>query len=200
MRNKLSLNVRLTAILGTLMLTFVGVISISLWTFKAQEKTASAINVAGRQRMLTQKYTKEILLTELKGKMINNDPSTNDPVGKQYISDKTAELFETTQKALTHGGSTFADLDMTIPINIEAPSNNDIKSQLKIASNNWNQLISAVSKLKSVKIDTPEYHKHLDQVRKASIGTLREMHTAVTKYEASANRQADIAANIQYLA
>ncbi|MCP4005089.1 MAG: HAMP domain-containing protein, partial [bacterium] len=49
--------------------TLIGVVTYTVLTLNQQKADASVINVAGRQRMLTQKYTKE-LLDELSGRQV----------------------------------------------------------------------------------------------------------------------------------
>ncbi len=46
-------------VMGLLLLTLGGVIGITLWVTQSQKADSLVINIAGRQRMLSQKYTKE---------------------------------------------------------------------------------------------------------------------------------------------
>jgi Methyl-accepting chemotaxis protein (MCP) signalling domain/Protein of unknown function (DUF3365)/Type IV pili methyl-accepting chemotaxis transducer N-term len=57
----MSLSVRLGAIMGVFAVLIVGIVGVTSWVTGAQKADASIINLAGRQRMLTQKYTKEFL-------------------------------------------------------------------------------------------------------------------------------------------
>ena len=61
MKKNLSLNVRLPAIISVLLLTLFAAIGFSVWASRAARNDTKIINIAGRQRMLSQKYTKEVL-------------------------------------------------------------------------------------------------------------------------------------------
>jgi len=86
------------------------------------------VNVAGRQRMLTQKMTKEKLLL-LKGK-------------KEYASklEGTIKLFDTSLIALIKGDKSQ---------NISKPTNEKITNQLAVVSKLWNQLKPLYEKKKN---------------------------------------------------
>lgn len=57
----MSLGVRLGAIMGIFALLIVGIVGVTYWVTSAQKTDALVINLAGRQRMLTQKFNKEFL-------------------------------------------------------------------------------------------------------------------------------------------
>jgi len=77
------------------------------------------VNIAGRQRMLTQKMTKEKLLC-MKGKRENSKELT-----------KTMKLFDDSLNALMNGSS---------KLKISKPSNKKIKNQLAVVKKLWNEL------------------------------------------------------------
>ena len=57
----MSLGVRLGAIMGVFALLIVGIVGITYWVTSAQKTDSVIANLAGRQRMLTQKFNKEFL-------------------------------------------------------------------------------------------------------------------------------------------
>ncbi len=57
----ISINFRLISIMCIVMSTLFGVVASTLWVLRYQKADAVIINLAGRQRMLTQKYHKEVL-------------------------------------------------------------------------------------------------------------------------------------------
>jgi methyl-accepting chemotaxis protein len=77
-------------------------------TLDQQRLDSRVVNIAGRQRMLIQKFTKEVFLQRI---LIND---------KQKPYEKTGELFSLSLEALRNGGDTFADLGMTQPISLPA--------------------------------------------------------------------------------
>jgi len=109
------------------------------------------VNVAGRQRMLTQKMTKEKLLM-LKGK-------------KEYASKmkKTIELFDTSLTTLIKGDKTK---------HIPKPTNEKIVKQLKVVSKLWEELKPLYEKQK----DSP---KELALIISKNPTLLKEMNAMV---------------------
>ena len=79
-------------------------------TLEQQRLDGQVINIAGRQRMLIQKFTKEVFLQQI---LVSNN---------QKPFEKTAQLFSLSLRALSRGGDTFADLGMTKSISL-APTN-----------------------------------------------------------------------------
>ncbi|MCP4594772.1 MAG: hypothetical protein GY842_28910 [bacterium] len=57
----LSLSFRLGAMLSIFTLLIVGIVGVTYWVTYVQKTDTAVINLAGRQRMLTQKFTKEFL-------------------------------------------------------------------------------------------------------------------------------------------
>lgn len=57
----MSLNTRLTMPVGVLLLAIIGIIASTLWVTNAQKADGLAMNLTGRQRMLIQRFAKEIL-------------------------------------------------------------------------------------------------------------------------------------------
>lgn len=61
MKASLSLNTKLTSIIAILVAAMAIAIGLSVWASRAAKDDARVVNIAGRQRMLTQKYIKEVL-------------------------------------------------------------------------------------------------------------------------------------------
>jgi len=57
----MTLNARILAVVGALALLILGIVGVTWWVTAAQKADGLVINLAGRQRMLTQKFTKEFL-------------------------------------------------------------------------------------------------------------------------------------------
>jgi len=58
---------KLAALSAFFAITLIGIVAYTVTTLKNQESDSVVVNMAGRQRMLTQKYTKEIF-DELNGR------------------------------------------------------------------------------------------------------------------------------------
>ncbi len=88
-----------------------------------QRLDGQIINIAGRQRMLAQKFAKEIFLQW-------QSESSN-------LANKTAELFTVSLAALKNGGQTFSDLQMTKPIEIPATQIPEVSISLQEVEKQW---------------------------------------------------------------
>lgn len=124
---------------------------------------ALVINLAGKQRMLTQKMSKEALLMYLKIDMVNNGKMLRD----------TASLFDRTLKGLKDG-----DSDLGLPITRDA----GIISQLEVVGSLWSAAKPLVEK-------TYDIDNYVSQEEAASVvellsTILKEMDKAVKMYEA----------------
>ena len=91
---------------------------------KRQDHDGIVINLAGRQRMLSQKMTKEALLFA-KGEISKSD----------LIN--TVEVFDKTLNALVHGGKAPLDLNQSKSTVLPLPKNLEIKAQLEKVKSLW---------------------------------------------------------------
>jgi hypothetical protein len=119
------------------------------------------INLAGRQRMLSQKLTKELLLTALEV-----DASFN-----LQNAVKTAEIFDKTLHGLRDGNK-----DLGLP----ATEDKDILSQLDKVTGLWNEYRTLVNEIAPSGKVTPEQAKRLAAI---NLPLLDEMNRCVTLYE-----------------
>jgi nitrate/nitrite-specific signal transduction histidine kinase len=128
-----------------------------------QAEFSVAINVAGKQRMLSQKLTKEYLLVALGHEAERNSASAS----------ATLALFDGNLKLLLTGDS---------ERNLRAPPSREISEQLTLVGTHWNQLRPLIEKgLK----DPASIPSSLDQVRTTNLLVLDEMNKAVSLYEAA---------------
>jgi len=152
-----------------LTLLFLSVISAmviyTMLTLDAQKDDATVINIAGRQRMLTQKFTKEFFLSL---------QHSNQQKTQQQLTN-TNLLFEQSLTALTHGGFTYLDLKMEQKIKLPATTNEKIKSKLGEVSFLWQKLQTTIEK-----IDVHHFKQaQLNSVNQLSIEVLIKMNQAV---------------------
>jgi len=94
-------------------------------TLDQQRLDSQIVNIAGRQRMLVQKFTKEVFLQKILG---NNNH-------KPF--EKTGDLFSLSLAALNDGGNTFADLSMSKPITLPASKNQTILDGISKVDGMW---------------------------------------------------------------
>ncbi|MGL1957911.1 MAG: methyl-accepting chemotaxis protein [Colwellia sp.] len=155
----------------TLTILFLIIISSTIiYTFTTldiQKNDGTVINIAGRQRMLTQKFTKEFLLSLSK--------KHGDSIDRTQM-DKTKRLFEQSLQALIKGGSTYSNVAMTKSINLPKTNNIEIAEQLAQVSHLWKKLQTAIDKIKPEKVQ----QQQLETLNVLSVEVLTSMNQAVT--------------------
>ncbi len=143
---------------------FVAIILTStFYTATTQEQDGRVINLAGRQRMLTQKMTKEALA--LREGLLSSEPLA-----------KTARLFDKTLSGLLEGSS---------ELGIPATNSESIRRQLSKVRALWQEFNQRVEVLLA-NADAPEsrpFQSALDFIMAKNVELLREMNAAVKMYE-----------------
>ncbi len=84
----LSLSVRLTLLVGVLLLAMGGTIVSTLWVTHAQKTDGVLINLAGRQRMLSQKFAVEVLQEANGCQVVGNARHTGSIAAAQITADR----------------------------------------------------------------------------------------------------------------
>jgi len=131
-----------------IVLAFTSVVSISM----SMSVTADTVNMAGRQRMLSQRLAKEAVMV------------VNDAISKDSLN-KTIDLFESSHRSLLNGSESAG---------INPPANEKIKSQLLKVDKLWRAYRTEVEDYVSSK-DT----SMLSQINTDSLTVLTEMNAAV---------------------
>ena len=126
---------------------------------QTKEQRANVINLAGKQRMLTQKMSKEALFIA-KG----IDTKANIEALK-----KTEALFDKTLKGLVDGDS---------ELNLPKTTDKDILAQLKKVSELWASMKKSIDVIASGKVDK----KALESIAKENLPLLKNMNQAVQMY------------------
>ena len=142
----------------------------------AQRSSSAVVNLAGRQRMLTQKMSKEVLAE-----------AVTPGAGAGWT--KTAELFERTLSSLIDGGRTWSDLGMTKPVELPATERLEIRKQLKVVQQEWSTLRSLAESV--AHHDGPLEPESITALDAASLSTLKNMNRAVGLFQAAAEEAND---------
>jgi methyl-accepting chemotaxis protein len=163
------LQAKLTAIFGLLTLTCVGIIVFVFFTLNELDGDAQVINVSGRQRMLSQKMTKETLF-------ITNDIEREINLGNLR---KTVDLFQQSTTGLIEG-----DSKLKLP-----PTEDSVTlDQLQIVVGIWEEMHPMLEVVISNPTDTPAFQKAVGVIRNRNLALLQEMNKAVGMYEAGSTR------------
>ncbi|MFQ5962933.1 MAG: methyl-accepting chemotaxis protein [Candidatus Scalinduaceae bacterium] len=142
-------------------------------TMNSQRDDSVVINLAGKQRMLTQKMTKEALSTITNGEQMKE-------AHKKSLA-KTSALFDKTLKGLISG-----DEELKLP----PTQNTEILDQLNYIKKLWNGFRIHIDVIINKDSTTPEYLDSVSYVSSKNIQLLKEMNKAVGMYEEQSTKKA----------
>ncbi len=175
----ISLNLKMTGFLCLMLLATMGTIASTLWVVRSQKQDGLIINLAGRQRMLTQKFTTEVL-----AEITSN-------AGSGTLSDNSKKLFDVTLHALSDGGKTYSDLEMKNEVSISRTRDKQILAKLSEVSKLWTQLCQSASSGSKANIS---------DIQKLSVVCLKAMNQAVGMYQKNSDAKVAMLKDIQYAA
>ncbi len=160
--NSVSLRVKIITAVGVMLAT-VAVLSLgALYLLQMQEDDGLVVNIAGRQRMLSQKIAKESLQLLMAKKDFKK---------QQQTLLATADLFHRSLRGLIYGNA-----KMGLPVTTD-PS---IKKQLLLVNDLWEPFYAAVKTLASEpSIQTPAFKKALAYVSTHNLALLEQMNKTV---------------------
>ncbi len=155
-----------------LILFFLSIITIIVLytslTLYRQNNDGLVVNIAGRQRMLTQKFTKEFFFSLQQHDLQHREKAA-------ALMGNTEKLFEVSLKALADGGKTFKDLGMAHPVSIPGAADGSIREQLDKVRQLWQELLRVVGKIDPDSVQTDQ----LAAVNTMSVKVLAAMNKAV---------------------
>ncbi len=163
------LRAKLTAIIATITLTTLILVSISLAVLNGQDNDAIVINMAGRQRMLTQKMTKEAL-TISKGFELQANRKT--------LAD-THKLF-----SLTHIGLLKGSAEMNLPPTQDPAT----LAQMRVVDGMWKDFSTSILSLLEMPLESPKFEQAMTSIIASNGQLLKEMNKAVGLYETAAKQ------------
>ncbi len=172
---KVSLRMRLFAAFAAFVATVMVAVGATLMVIEAQKADGTIINLAGRQRMLSQKYTKEMLASLL----------GDEAAAGQSASSR--KLFDITLTALRDGGQTFKDLGMTKSVTVPATTSEEILVQLKIVQDEWTKLTQAGDALLASAGGETDQTAAIKAFASMSPTVLKQMNKAVGQYQGEAD-------------
>ncbi len=184
----LSVKNKLLAITLMFSATLLGVVIYAIVTLQQQRTDSTVVSIAGRQRMLTQKFTKELFDELVMGKGASQSAG----------SSETAKLFEVSLQALRNGGETFLDLAMTNPIVIPQNKNPEIDASLQEAERLWGKLQIAARQATQSNPDATEYQEALVAVRQLNVEALAAMNSAVVMLSDASTQSVDSMIKVEW--
>ena len=149
----------------------ISLVGIVLYMQAKQEHYTLIVNLAGRQRMLSQKMTKEILL-----------------FSEGYLSPEkvasTINVFHDTLNSLYHGGRAPLDLAQTQFADLPKPESKEVIDQLQKVESIWKQF-----RENALQILEEKEQPSLEHVKKINVALLEEMNKAVFLMDEEAHRK-----------
>jgi two-component system nitrate/nitrite sensor histidine kinase NarX len=142
-----SLRARLSAIFIGFLLLITASVAATFWAVQTQAADATVINLAGRQRMLSQR-------------MLWLSLASSD----QQLIDQPAQLFDQTLQALHYGGSTLDAANR--PIELPPPPDEALRAQLDEAAADWAVFRAqlAMPQLAELQTSAAQLLGHLDAI------------------------------------
>jgi len=145
----------------TLLLFIVAGVFYTISFLNVQASSGSVINIAGRQRMLTQKMSKEAL------GVLNG-------IQKPETLKGTSELFQTSLSGLIYGDE---------KLHLPPVSNETIKTQLLKVKSLWEPFLSSINTIAQNNNNPSEIEKAKIYINKNNVTLLTEMNKAVKMFE-----------------
>ena len=184
---------RLTIAFGLILLLIISIFGVTQYVVSKQKDDGLIVNLSGRQRMLTQRMTKETLIYA-------NELKVQKPEGLDKKREKvldTIQIFDTTHNALWKGGNAPLTLSMKDTTFRSCPpaASVEIANQLQVVDSLW----------KPLKADIESYLKQEDSTVLARITVknnelLKEMHKTVGMMQKDAESKVSIIFWVQILA
>jgi two-component system nitrate/nitrite sensor histidine kinase NarX len=174
---------RLGAVFAGFLLVGAGSVSATFLAARAQRADALVINLAGRQRMLTQAMTKAAM-------------GLTGAASAEYEVElgEAARTFGSTLQALRDGGSlVYGGRSVTLP----PTSDPHVRSQLDEVVAAWGELRQDVETVRTADPGSTTFVQALREIEAASPIILEEMDQVVQLYEAAAERKVALLNGIQ---
>jgi len=182
-----SIKNKIVLMLALFAIVYIVTLTIFMLVINSQKTDSLVINIAGRQRMLSQKVTKEVMT------FISKDYSDNI---KREAVEKTIKLFDISLNALIDGGKTFSDLTMESPVKLPAVDDEEIKKQLNAVKDIWVDLKKEIKDI----LDSKGSDKvKVNNLLKTNINLLKSMHKAVGMLQKYSEKKTKFVRNSQII-
>ncbi len=191
---KISLSMRLTALSGGMFLIVALMAIATLHVVRQQEADGRIINLSGRQRMLTQKYTKEFLY-----ELACANCAKSGDAKEQSASLQTRKLFDATLAALIDGGTTYTDLAQTNQVRIPGTENSAVRSKLQEVGRIWQELQATIAHCSEAEKGSDEARKHLESAMQLNMACLKTMNEAVELFQQDSDSRVATLKATQYV-
>lgn len=185
-----SIKFKITVLVGLFAVFMLIVVGTTRNVVLSQLADARIIDIAGRQRMLTQKMSKEafFLVSSLK----NNSVTEEQREGLL----KTVSLYDRSLKALKDGGMTLGTdgQETSLP-----ESTGEAKAQLKRVEGLWNDFKKVISVVTdhSAAVTSDEFQNVIGDIKNGNIYLLEESNKAVVLFKEASEKKTNFLKTVQ---
>ena len=162
---KLNLLSKMGLIFTVLLIVNISVVMFSISTLSKQESDGVVINIAGRQRMLSQKMSKESFLVA----------SGNDDL--RSTLEETKNLFDTSLNGLIYGNPS---------LGLPPTKDKETLTQMKHVESLWERFKPNIETVISNDVGSTNFNGAQKYIKANNVGLLKEMNKAVGLYESVA--------------
>ena len=155
------------------------VTALTLMFINGSHWDAEFINLAGRQRMLVQKYNKEVLAEAILGNQAEE--------GKPLPRENTVKLFESTLEAIQHGGPVWTDLAMSKTEDLPARLHGHEMEMIEHTRILWNQVKLQGEHCLTLTPGTAEFDAAFSALDASGLETLKAMTGLVDHLQEETN-------------
>lgn len=188
MKRNFSLNAKIGLIVGGMMLQILTMVTANYVVNTQRAGDGVAINVAGRQRMLAQKYVKELLAEIVKAP------------GQSGVSDArktTIAVFESSSQALRSGGKAPASLKQDSFVEVAIIADAQAQEALANSASNWEALQREALTLRTMTPGAAGFGEHLAQVMDLGTAAVVAADKATNRIQAVSDGRSALLSNIQ---
>ncbi len=185
---------KITLFLSVFTLVMLIIVGATFYGVSQQSFDTILVDIAGRQRMLSQKIVKEVL--SLTSSLATEASNINE--AREHLL-KTVTLFETSLHALREGGITTGSggVELTLPA-----SKGDTRLQLIAVTEVWHSMEEQINLVADPQADvySVEFAKAVAAIEKAGLPLLKESNNAVQNMKSDSNEKTKILKTVQFIA
>jgi len=175
MKQPLTLQAKLNVILTAFLILGLTNAAIIFYVVNQQKEAGRAINLAGRQRMLTQRLAKEVFIAH----SLAGHPQKADNLNRVLTEiDKTANLFDITLNGLLRGNSQQGLTPVADP---------DTRQKLLEVKKMWQIFNTAIQTFVKSEPNSASYNNAMRIIQHNNVPLLKTMNKAVGLYEKNNN-------------
>ncbi len=188
-----SLRFKIFAMVGLFAVFMLLVVGATTYVGFSQSADARVIDIAGRQRMLTQKMSKEALA------LVSALKNNSDTAGIRNGLLETVSLYDESLQALKDGGITPGTdgKDTALP-----ESTGDARLQMQKVEELWGAFRKYMETVTApdAAVDSPEFRKAVSGIMEGNLPLLRESNKAVVLLKEASEKKSDMLMTVQITA